>query len=196
MTFGVRRNARRVEDAGGILQSPIQYTRRPARRAEGCGIPPLKSSTRRPLWRTPNGMSEVLVRSATGLSATVRIGEHELTVDEPVSAGGMDAGPNPYELLLAALGSCTAITVRMYAQMKGWPLSSVEVRLSHERVHAEDCASCETREGLIDRISKELVLHGELDDVQRERLASIAERCPVHRTLSREVVIDQRLVPL
>jgi uncharacterized OsmC-like protein len=138
-------------------------------------------------------MSEVHVHSDTGLSASIRIGEHELTVDEPLSAGGKDAGPNPYELLLAALGACTAITVRMYAQMKGWPLASVEVRLSHDRIHAEDCANCETREGVIDRISKELVLHGELDDAQRERLASIAERCPVHRTLTREIVIDQRL---
>jgi putative redox protein len=139
-------------------------------------------------------MTEVLVRSDSGLSATVHMGEHELIVDEPVSAGGLDAGPNPYDLLLAALGACTAITVRMYAQMKGWPLSAVEVRLSHDRIHAEDCANCETQEGLVDHISKGLVLHGSLDADQRARLAAIAERCPVQRTLTREIVVDQRLV--
>ena|SRR5438105_1826046 len=139
-------------------------------------------------------MTEVLVRSDSGLSATVRVGEHELIVDEPVASGGLDAGPNPYEMLLAALGTCTAITLRVYAQTKGWPLAGVEVRLSHDRIHAEDCANCETRDGMLDHISKGLVLHGPLTDDQRQRLAMIAERCPVQKTLTREIVIDQRLL--
>jgi putative redox protein len=139
-------------------------------------------------------MAKVLVRGDSGLKTAVRVGKHELTVDEPVSAGGEDAGPNPYDLLLAALGSCTAMTLRIYATAKGWPLSAVEVRLSHERIHVEDCTNCETREGFIDRINKDLVLHGDLSEEQRQRLAAIAERCPVQRTLTREIVIQQRLV--
>ena len=139
-------------------------------------------------------MTEVIVRSESGMSAQAEMGTHQLTVDEPVSAGGQDSGPGPYDLLLAALGACTAMTVRLYAQRKAWPLESVEVRLSHERIHAEDCAECETREGMLDRINKDLVLNGALDTEQRQRLAEIAERCPVQRTLTREVVIEQRLL--
>ena len=139
-------------------------------------------------------MTEVIVRSESGMSAQAEMGAHQLTVDEPVSAGGQDSGPGPYDLLLAALGACSAMTVRLYAQRKAWPLESVEVRLSHERIHAEDCAECETREGMLDRINKDLVLNGALDTEQRQRLAEIAERCPVQRTLTREVVIEQRLL--
>jgi uncharacterized OsmC-like protein len=140
-------------------------------------------------------MTEVIVRSETGMSAQVEIGGHHLTVDEPVSAGGQDSGPDPYDLLLAALGACTALTVRLYAERKAWPLESVEVRLSHERIYAEDCAECETREGMLDKINKDLILRGPaLDGAQRQRLAEIAERCPVQRTLTREVVVQQRLV--
>lgn len=138
-------------------------------------------------------MAEVVVRSESGLSTRVQMGIHELVVDEPVSAGGQDLGPNPYEMLLGALGACTAITLRLYARQKGWPLEGVEVRLSHDRIHAEDCLECETREGLLDRISKEITLYGPLDDAQRERLADIAERCPVRRTLSREIAFSQQL---
>ena len=139
-------------------------------------------------------MTEVIVRSESGMSAQAEMGAHQLTVDEPVSAGGQDSGPCPYDLLLAALGACTAMTVRLYAQRKAWPLESVEVRLSHERIHAEDCAECETREGMLDRINKDLVLNGALDAEQRERLAEIAERCPVQRTLTREVIVNQRII--
>lgn len=140
-------------------------------------------------------MGEVIVRSLTGLSASVEVGVHRFVVDEPVEGGGGDAGPNPYELLLAALGTCTTMTLRLYAQRKGWPLESVEVRLSHERIHAQDCADCETREGYLDQITKRLALSGALDEDQRQRLAEIAERCPVQRTLTREIVIRQSLVP-
>ena len=139
-------------------------------------------------------MGEVIVRSRPGLSASIEVGDHRLVADEPVEVGGADAGPNPYDLLLSALGACTAITVRMYAQRKGWPLDAVEVRLSHDRIHAEDCAQCETREGYVHRISKSLLLQGPLDTDQRQRLAEIAERCPVQRALTHEIVIQQTLV--
>jgi uncharacterized OsmC-like protein len=139
-------------------------------------------------------VGEVIVRSRPGLSASIEVGDHRLVADEPVEVGGADAGPNPYDLLLSALGACTAITVRMYAQRKGWPLDAVEVRLSHDRIHAEDCAQCETREGYVHRISKSLSLQGPLDADQRQRLAEIAERCPVQRALTHEIVIQQTLV--
>jgi uncharacterized OsmC-like protein len=138
---------------------------------------------------------DVLVRSLTGLTQSIEIGHHRLIADEPTSAGGADAGPNPYELLLSALGACTAITVRLYAQRKQWPLEAVEVALHHERIYAEDCANCETREGYLDKITKDITFLGPLDATQRLRLAEISERCPVHRTLQHEVQIEQRLLP-
>jgi uncharacterized OsmC-like protein len=136
---------------------------------------------------------DVIVRSEHGLTQSIEVRQHRLTADEPVSAGGADAGPNPYELLLSALGACTAITVRLYADRKDWPLQAIEVALHHERIHAEDCAECETREGFLDKIIKRLTFSGPLDQEQRQRLADIAERCPVQRTLQREVHIEQTL---
>jgi putative redox protein len=115
---------------------------------------------------------------------------HELLVDEPVEAGGADAGSNPYELLLASLGSCTAITLRMYANRKGFPLTRATIRLRHDRIHAEDCAKCETERGMLSRITREIELEGELDDVQRAKLMLISDKCPVHRTLSSEIAIE------
>jgi uncharacterized OsmC-like protein len=138
-------------------------------------------------------VADVVVRSEHGLTQTIEIRQHRLTADEPSSAGGQDAGPDPYELLLSALGACTSITVRLYAQRKGWPLDGVQVALHHERIYAADCAECETRDGFLDRITKRLTLFGPLDQEQRQRLAQIAERCPVNRTLQREVVIEQHL---
>ena len=123
----------------------------------------------------------------------IAAGRHRLRADEPVSLGGDDSGPGPYDLLLAALGACTSMTVRMYAEQKKWPLARVTVDLKHEKVHAADCAECETREGRIDRIERVLTLEGNLDDAQRERLLEIANRCPVHRTLHSEVWIPTRL---
>jgi putative redox protein len=117
---------------------------------------------------------------------------HTLLVDEPGSVGGADAGPNPYELLLASLGSCTAITLRMYADRKGIPLTGATIRLRHDRVHAEDCEKCETERGLLSRITREIELAGDLDDGQRAKLMLIADKCPVHRTLSSEIVIETR----
>jgi putative redox protein len=114
---------------------------------------------------------------------TVTVGRHTLVSDEPVAAGGGDEGPTPYDLLLAALGSCTSMTLGLYARRKGWPLESVRVRLSHARVHAADCADCETQNVMIERVDREIELAGPLDGAQRERLLQIANRCPVHRTL-------------
>ncbi|MEQ0565143.1 OsmC family protein [Amycolatopsis sp. NEAU-NG30] len=117
---------------------------------------------------------------------------HTMLVDEPVTAGGADAGPNPYELLLASLGSCTAITLRMYADRKGIPLTRATVRLRHDRIHAQDCERCETERGMLSRITREIHLDGNLDDDQRAKLMAIADKCPVHRTLSSEIVIETR----
>ncbi len=118
----------------------------------------------------------------------IAAGRHRFAVDEPAPIGD-DAGPTPYDLLLAALGACTSMTVRMYADRKGWPLERVRVTLRHSRIHAQDCAECETAKGWVDRIDKDIELAGELDDTQRQRLLHIAERCPVHQTLTSEVQI-------
>jgi putative redox protein len=120
---------------------------------------------------------------------TITAGNHQLTADEPQPTGG-DTGPAPYDLLLAGLGACTSMTIRMYAQRKGWPLEQVSVSLRHSRIHAEDCTNCETRTGQLDRIERVIRLDGDLDDDQRARLLEIANRCPVHRTLRSEIVID------
>jgi putative redox protein len=123
----------------------------------------------------------------------VRVGRHRLRADEPVDAGGTDTGLSPYDFLLASLGSCTSMTIRMYADLKKIPLENVTVRLKHDKVHAEDCAECETREGKIDRIDREIELAGNLDESQRTKLLEIANKCPVHRTLHSEIWIPTRL---
>ncbi|MBA2534184.1 MAG: OsmC family protein [Rubrobacter sp.] len=146
--------------------------------------------------------TELYVVAETGSSLRTEIAAHghRMVADEPVSFGGTDAGPTPYDYLLAALGSCAAMTVRMYADRKGWPLESVTVRLGHDRIHARDCEECETEEGRIDRIEREIELSGSLDDAQRQKLIEIAEKCPVHRTLTSEVLIHtntgQREAPI
>jgi len=128
----------------------------------------------------------------SGLLQSIRIGQHRLQSDEPPDSGN-DGGPDPYELLLAALGACTSMTLRMYADRKQWPLREVQVRLSHSRVHAEDCAGCDTKEGMLDQIDCEISLIGELSESQRQRLMEIADRCPVHRTLLGEIQIRMSL---
>jgi uncharacterized OsmC-like protein/pimeloyl-ACP methyl ester carboxylesterase len=120
-------------------------------------------------------------------------GRHRLRADEPVSVGGNDSGPGPYELLLAALGACTAMTVRMYADLKKLPLDRVSVELKHEKVHAKDCADCDTRDAKLDHVDRTVTLEGPLDDVQRARLLEIANKCPVHRTLASGVEIATHL---
>jgi putative redox protein len=139
-------------------------------------------------------MAEVVVRSIGGIAQEVRARDHVLQADEPRELGGTDAGPSPYELLLAALGSCTAITLRLYAKRQGWPLDGIEIVLRHERVHIQDCQDCDSPNARLDRITKRLSLHGTLDRAQRLRLAEIAERCPVQRTLLGTMHIDQELV--
>jgi uncharacterized OsmC-like protein len=132
----------------------------------------------------------VIVRgSGAGFTQQIQAGSHHLTADEPVSAGGTDKGPSPYDLLLCALGACTSMTVGLYARRKGWPLEGVEVRLRHSRIYAEDCAECETKEGMLDRIESEIELKGSLSAEQRNKLLEIAHKCPVHRTLTSEINI-------
>jgi putative redox protein len=123
-----------------------------------------------------------------GYTQQITAGHHQLVADEPRPTGD-DAGPTPYDLLLAALGACTSMTVRMYADRKGWPLEQVRVTLRHSRIHAEDCADCETTKGWVDRIDRDIELTGDLDDTQRQRLMQIAEHCPVHRTMTSEINI-------
>jgi putative redox protein len=120
-------------------------------------------------------------------------GRHHLFADESATVGGGDRGPNPYELLLMALGACTAMTLRLYADRKRWPLARVGVRLRHTKIHAEDCAECETKQGKLDRIERVIDLEGAIDAAQRQRLLEIADMCPVHRTLTSEISIESRL---
>jgi uncharacterized OsmC-like protein/alpha-beta hydrolase superfamily lysophospholipase len=119
----------------------------------------------------------------------VTVGPHRFLADEPVEVGGLGSGPGPYDLLLAGLGACTAMTLRLYAERKALPLERVTVELTHDRIHAADCENCETKEGMIDRIERAITLRGDLDDEKRRRLLEIADKCPVHRTLTSEVDI-------
>ena len=122
----------------------------------------------------------------------ITAGRHHLAADEPQPIGD-DAGPTPYDLLLAALGACTSMTVRMYAERKGWQVDRVQVTLQHQRIHAQDCAECETKSGWISHIDRVIEITGDLDDDQRQRLLHIAERCPVHQTLTSEVDVATSL---
>ncbi len=136
----------------------------------------------------------VIVRGAAdGFVQEIEAGRHQLRSDEPVSVGGTDTGATPYDLLLAALGSCTSMTVGMYARRKQWPLTRVTVRLSHSRVHARDCAVCDTEEAMLTVIERDVEFEGPLSDVQRERLLAIANRCPVHLTLTSQIDIRTTL---
>ena len=125
----------------------------------------------------------------------IAAGPHPLGADEPVSYGGLNSGPSPYDFVLAGLGACTSMTLRLYAERKNWPLDQVEVRLKHAKIHAEDCANCETASGRIDHIEREIALSGSLDEGQRTRLLEIADKCPVHKTLESEVQVDTELLP-
>ena len=139
-------------------------------------------------------MNEVIVTSKGNLRNEVRYGAgHSFTTDEPVAAGGEDAGPDPYTLLLAALGSCISMTVTLYARRKQWPLESVTVRLGQNRLHSKDCKECEQIDGYIHRIERTVSFTGPLTEEQRTRLREIAHKCPVHKTLTSPIVIAEAM---
>ena len=131
---------------------------------------------------------EVVVSNDSGLAQNIVSGDHRFHADEPLPFG-TNTGPSPYELLLASLGACTSMTLRLYAQRKNMDLQRITVRLRHYRIDAEDCRDCETKSGFLDRIDREIQLTGNLDEAQKARLLEIAERCPVHRTLTSEIDI-------
>jgi uncharacterized OsmC-like protein/alpha/beta superfamily hydrolase len=139
------------------------------------------------------GDNRVVVRTERGYRTEVLANGHPLVADEPIAVGGTNAGPTPYELLSSALGACTSITLRMYADRKGWPLESVEVRLTHEKIHCEDCGDPDRPSSRIDHFTREIGLEGQLDETQRGRLLEIADRCPVHRTLKNPAEITTTL---
>jgi len=136
-------------------------------------------------------LGTVLVRETHGgkYQQEILSGPHRLLADEPVKFGGLDSGPGPYDLLLAGLGACTSMTIRLYAGFKKIPLENVSVQLHHGKIHAKDCETCETKVGMVDRIDRAITLEGPLDTEQRQRLMEIAEKCPVHRTLKSEIDI-------
>jgi putative redox protein len=138
-------------------------------------------------------MSEVTVTSIMKLQNEVRYGENQtLIIDEPKDAGGDNAGPDPYTLLLSALGGCISMTVTLYARRKAWPLERVTVRLRQQRIHAKDCVECqESTEGFVHRIERSVTVEGDLTDEQRTRLQEIAHKCPVHKTLTSSIVVAE-----
>lgn len=131
---------------------------------------------------------------ALGYAQTLQLGHHTFRADEVQELGGTDTGPNPYELLLGALGACTSMTISMYARRKAWPLTAVRVRLTHTKVEASEVPEAETKEGKLDRITRDIELIGSLDDEQKQRLLDIANKCPVHKTLHSEIVVRSQLV--
>jgi putative redox protein len=142
-----------------------------------------------------SGRGDVLVMEAGDgkYAQTINVGRHWLRADEPPSVGGDDSGLSPYQLLSASLGACTSMTLRMYADLKKWPVERISVRVHHEKIHAKDCAECENKEGKVDRIDREIEVEGDLTDAQRKRLLEIADKCPVHRTLHSPVMITSRM---
>ncbi len=129
-------------------------------------------------------MATITLRNGDNLQQIITTREHTFIIDEPERAGGDDAGPDPYEVLLASLAGCTAITLVLYARRKEWPLDEIEVTLENSRIHSDDCLNWEGDDTFIDEIKRHIVLRGDLSDEQRERLAYIATRCPVHKTLT------------
>lgn len=131
---------------------------------------------------------------SNGFAQEISVGRHRLVADEPVADGGTDTGPTPYDLLLSALGACTSMTLTLYARRKAWPLESVTVTLRNAKIHAADCEDCEKQNGLLDHFERDIELHGTLTDEQRTRLLEIANKCPVHKTLTSEIHVTTRLV--
>lgn len=135
----------------------------------------------------------VVVESGEGLRQKITAGSQTFAADEPTELGGTDAGPNPYDLLLGALGSCTSMTLLMYARRKKWPVEHIRVELDHSRVHAKDCEDCEEKDVKLDYFRKRITVTGNLSEEQRVRLQEIAQRCPVHRTLTGTIRIEDEL---
>lgn len=131
----------------------------------------------------------LIIKNSEGYKVEIKSGKHTLISDESKESGGSDDGPNPYELLLSALGSCKAITMRMYAIRKNFPLTEITIKLKIDKIYAKDCEGCETKEGKIDKIDVEINLSGDLNDEQKKRLLEISGKCPVHKTLTSEVKI-------
>jgi uncharacterized OsmC-like protein/alpha/beta superfamily hydrolase len=142
----------------------------------------------------PPGVVEVSETRTGRLTQRVQAGRHVLTADEPVDVGGDDSGPGPYDYLLAALGACTSMTMRLYAERKGITAERFTLRLSHRRIHTEDCSDCESREGNIGEITRDITIEGDVGEAARAQLMEIADRCPVHQTLTHEIKIRSRLV--
>ncbi|HVP60829.1 MAG TPA: OsmC family protein [Myxococcaceae bacterium] len=136
--------------------------------------------------------SVVVSGPAEGFRTEIEVGGHHLVVDEPLPVGGTDAGPSPYEMLLAGLGACTAMTLRLYADKRKWPLERARVTLQHRKVHAKDCADCDHKPARMDVVDRVVFLEGTLTDEQRAKLMEIAERCPVHQTLQNEIQVNTR----
>jgi|SRR5215468_10862279 len=137
----------------------------------------------------------VIVRGdAKGFAQKIDIGPYHIDADEPVSYGGTDSGPSPYDLILGALGACTSMTIGLYARKRSWPVDKITVSLRHSKIHAKDCDDCETKEGRIDRVEMEIHLEGALTDEQRAKLMEVAGKCPIHQTLTHEINIKTRAV--
>ena len=151
-------------------------------------MPAQMATSKQPAANEPG---EVVVRETRHgtFQQDITVGRHRFLADEPVATGGLDGGPGPYDFLLAALGACTSMTLRLYADRKQLPLKRTQVRLRHSRIYAADCGDCETKEGMLDRIDRIISLEGELDAEARQRLLEIADKCPVHRTLTSEIDI-------
>jgi len=138
-------------------------------------------------------MKEVVVKFVKNYQQEAKTDQHTIIIDEAKDVGGDGRGPDPYDLLLAALGGCTSMTIMMYARRKEWPLEGVQIKLNHEKIHATDCDECITEEGKLDQITKTIYLKGDLTEEQRERILEIADRCPVNQTLTTECRVVGKL---
>ena len=138
-------------------------------------------------------MKEVIVKFIRNYQHEAKTSQQTIIIDESKEVGGDGKGPDPYDMLLSALGGCTAMTIMMYARRKGWPVEGIQVKLNHEKIHAQDCDECDTQEGKLDQITKTIFLRGNLTQEQKERLLEIADRCPVNRTLTTECRVRGKL---